>query len=122
MTTLTANHCELQLDYCNYTQTYFAKHTQKWSHDPINRYLRNETIPPRQVWENVKDDICFSKNEYLLFDDTVVDKNYSSKIEPARRQYSGNFVIRRNFFRIIRLNKSPKLGMTKKRKLVYCYR
>jgi hypothetical protein len=90
MTTLTANHCELQLDYCNYTQTYFAKHTQKWSHDPINRYLRNETIPPRQVWENVKDDICFSKNGYLLFDDTVVDKNYSSKIEPARRQYSGN--------------------------------
>lgn len=98
MPTLTATHCELQLDYCqfllashnNYTQTYFAAHSQKWSHDQINRYLRNETISPRQVWENVKDDIQFSKNGYLLFDDTVVDKNYSSKIEPARRQYSGN--------------------------------
>ena len=97
MTTF-ATHCELQLDYCqfllashtNYTQTYFAEHSQKWSHDQINRYLRNETISPRQVWENVKDDICFSENGYLLFDDTVVDKNYSSKIEPARRQYSGN--------------------------------
>ena len=98
MTTLPASTCELQLDYCqfllashtNYTQTYFAEHSQKWSHDQINRYLRNETISPRQVWENVKDDIQFSKNGYLLFDDTVVDKNYSSKIEPARRQYSGN--------------------------------
>ncbi len=91
MTTLTANPSDLQLDYCqfllashtNYTQTYFAEHTQKWSHDQINRYLRNETISPRQVWENVKDDIHFSKNGYLLFDDTVVDKSYSSKIEPA---------------------------------------
>lgn len=98
MTTLTANPSDLQLDYCqfllashtNYTQTYFAEHTHKWSHDQINRYLRNETISPRQVWENVKDDICFSKNGYLVFDDTVIDKSYSSKIEPARRQYSGN--------------------------------
>ena len=101
MITLTANHCDLcdlQLDYCqfllashtNYTQTYFAEHTQKWSHDQINRYLRNQTIPPTQVWQNVKDDICFSDQGYLLFDDTVVDKNYSSKIESARRQYSGN--------------------------------
>ena len=98
MTTLTVTPSDFQLDYCqfllasqtNYTQTYFAEHTQKWSHDQINRYLRNETISPRQVWENVKDDIQFSNNGYLLFDDTVVDKNYSSKIEPARRQYSGN--------------------------------
>ena len=89
----------LSVDYCqfllaiihtNYTQTCFAEHTHKWSHDQINRYLRNETISPRQVWDNVKDDICFSDNGYLLFDDTVVDKSYSSKIEPARRQYSGN--------------------------------
>ena len=87
------------MDYCqfllaiihtNYTQTCFAEHTHKWSHDQINRYLRNETISPRQVWDNVKDDICFSDNGYLLFDNTVVDKSYSSKIEPARRQYSGN--------------------------------
>ena len=89
----------LSVDYCqfllaiihtNYTQTCFAEHTHKWSHDQINRYLRNETISPRQVWDNVKDDICFSDNGYLLFDNTVVDKSYSSKIEPARRQYSGN--------------------------------
>ena len=98
MITLTDNHSNLQLDYCqfllvshiNYTQTYFAEHTQKWSHDQINRYLRNERITPRQVWENVKDDIQFSDNGYLLFDDTVADKNYSFKIEPARRQWSGN--------------------------------
>ena len=43
----------LSVDYCqfllaiihtNYTQTCFAEHTHKWSHDQINRYLRNETI------------------------------------------------------------------------------
>jgi len=42
------------------------------------------------VWGNVRDSIIFSPNGYLLFDDTVADKNYSSKIEPARRQWSGN--------------------------------
>ena len=98
MTTLTASASDLQLDYCqfllashtNYTQTYFAEHSQKWSHDQLNRYLRNETISPRQVWQNVKDDICFSPQGYLLFDDTVIDTSYSSAIESARRQYSGN--------------------------------
>ncbi len=98
MITFTGNQPNLQLDYCqfllvshiNYTQTYFANHTQKWSHDQINRYLRNERITPREVWENVKDDIRFSDNGYLLFDDTAADKNYSSKIEPSRRQGSGN--------------------------------
>ncbi len=31
-----------------------------------------------------------SENGYLIFDDTVVDKNYSYAIELVRRQYSGN--------------------------------
>ena len=42
------------------------------------------------VYEHVKDDIIRNDNGYLLFDDTVIDKNFSNKIEGVRRQYSGN--------------------------------
>ena len=31
-----------------------------------------------------------SPSAYLLFDDTVLDKQYASVIELSRRQYSGN--------------------------------
>jgi hypothetical protein len=87
-----------RLDYCqfllssqiNYTITYFAKHVTDWSHDMINRYLRGERIPPRLVWENVQPDLILSPTGYLVFDDTVLDKRYSSQIEVVRRQYSGN--------------------------------
>ena len=86
------------VDYCqfllvsqiNYTQTYFADHSENWSHDQINRYLRGEPIVPRQVWDNVCADIVPSENGYIVFDDTVADKRHSFKIEPARRQWSGN--------------------------------
>lgn len=87
-----------KLDYCqyllssqiNYTITHFADHTENFSHDAINRYLRNEKIRPAQLWENVKDKIKFSQNGYLIFDDTVLDKRYSREIESVRRQWSGN--------------------------------
>jgi len=87
-----------RLDYCqfllssqiNYTLTYFADHVDTWSHDMINRYLRGDRIPPRLVWENVQPDIVLSPQGYLVFDDTVVDKRHSSRIEVVRRQYSGN--------------------------------
>lgn len=87
-----------RLDYCqyllssqiNYTLTNFADHSQRFSHDQLNRFLRNQKLKPRLVWEQVKDSIRFSENGYLLFDDTVADKNYSFAIELVRRQYSGN--------------------------------
>jgi hypothetical protein len=87
-----------RLDYCqyllvsqiNYTLTNFAEHSQKFSHDAINRYLRGERIRPRLVWDNVEGQISRSPNGYIVFDDTVLDKNYSFAIELVRRQYSGN--------------------------------
>lgn len=87
-----------RLDYCqfllssqvNYTLTYFAEHAQKWSHDTIGRYLRGERITPALLWDNIKTKILPSAKGYLVFDDTVLDKNYSRKIEPARRQWSSN--------------------------------
>ena len=47
-------------------------------------------MTPRLIWEKTKQEIIFSPNGYLIFDDTVSDKNYSFEIELVRRQYSGN--------------------------------
>jgi hypothetical protein len=87
-----------RLEYCqyllssqiNYTLTNFADHTEKFSHDAINRYLEEERVTPHLVWENVKGQVEQTQEGYLVFDDTVVDKNFSFKIELVRRQYSGN--------------------------------
>ena len=87
-----------RLDYCqyllvsqiNYTLTNFADHCEQFSHDAINRYLRDERITPRLVWENVRTQVVPSVQGYLVFDDTVLDKHSSNQIELVRRQYSGN--------------------------------
>lgn len=87
-----------KLDYCqyllvsqiNYTLTNFAAHTEKFSHDAVNRFLRNEKLRPSVVWDNVKGQIVTTSEGYLIFDDTVIDKRHSSAIELVRRQWSGN--------------------------------
>lgn len=87
-----------RLDYCqyllstqtNYTITNFANHTEKIGHDSINRYLGREKLTPRLVWELVKTDVVPSPNGFVIFDDTVADKNFSRDIEGVRSQYSGN--------------------------------
>jgi len=86
------------LDYCqyllvsqiNYTLTNYAEHTEKFSHDMANRYLAGDEIRPRMVWENVKEQVTITPYGFLVFDDTVIDKNYASQMELVRRQYSGN--------------------------------
>ena len=87
-----------RLDYCqyllvsqiNYTLTNFADHCEQFSHDAINRYLCGERITPRLVWENVRGQVEPTPQGYVLFDDTVLDKNFSFAIGLVRRQYSGN--------------------------------
>lgn len=87
-----------RLDYCqyllvsqiNYTLTNFADHTEEFSHDTINRYLAGEKITPHLVWENVKGQVIQIAEGYLVFDDTVVDKNFSFKMDLVRRQWSGD--------------------------------
>jgi hypothetical protein len=92
-----------RLDYCqyllvsqiNYTITNYADHTQEQiSHDAINRYLRDDRLTSRLVWENVRSQIVPSAHGYLVFDDTVLDKNFSHKIELVRLQFSGNDLAR----------------------------
>ncbi len=87
-----------RLDYCqyllvsqiNYTLTNFADHCEAFSHDAINRYLRGERITPRLVWDNVRSEVVATAQGYVVFDDTVLDKNTSFAIDLVRRQYSGN--------------------------------
>jgi hypothetical protein len=74
----------------NYTLTNFAEHSSKFSHDTINRFLRGEKISPRLIWDNVESQLVTTESGYLIFDDTVLDKNFSFNIELVRRQYSGN--------------------------------
>ena len=87
-----------RVDYCqflvgtqiNYTQTYFADHCRHFSHDAINRYLNDDKITPAVAWKAIKSTINVSNNAALIFDDSVLDKRHSFKIEMVRRQYSGN--------------------------------
>src|SRR5690606_37693774 len=74
----------------NYTLTYFAEHSEEFSHDAINRYLNGEKLTSQMLWEQVREQVVPSEQGYLAFDDTVVDKNSSFRIELVRRQWSGN--------------------------------
>ena len=74
----------------NYTLTHFAEHSESFSHDQINRYLSEDRLTPRLLWEHVKNDLVMDPDGYLIFDDTVLDKRYAKKIALARKQYSGN--------------------------------
>ncbi len=76
-------------DYCqfliasvtNWTQTYFAARTEKWSHDQLNRFLRNENISSSELWQSVKDDI-----EYDDVDATIQECKVRWKIEQFHRE------------------------------------
>ena len=87
-----------KLDYCqyllsgqiNYTLTNMADHLQKWSHDTINRYLKGEKLTPRLLFEQVQPLLEPDPEAYLIFDDTVLEKNFGPSIELTRKQWSGN--------------------------------
>jgi hypothetical protein len=56
----------------------------------INRYLRDERLTPALVWKHTKAHITQSSEGYIVFDDSILDKNHSRHIESVRTQYSGN--------------------------------
>ena len=89
---LFSDYCQFLLaSFHNFTQTYLvSEHTDRWSHDQLNRLLREERISAGDLWRSVKNDIDFHPDGYLLFDDTVVSKPYAKKIESVRRQWSGS--------------------------------
>ena len=87
-----------RLDYCQYllssqinnTLTNCVEHSAHFSHDAINRYLAGDQLTPRLVWENVQGQVVQVDEGYLVFEATVIDKDFSQQIELVRRQYSGN--------------------------------
>lgn len=74
----------------NYTLTYMSEHLRDVSHDAINHYLLRDKLSPSKLWEHVKQDIEYSPNGVIVYDDTVLDKSHSNYIELVRWQYSGN--------------------------------
>lgn len=74
----------------NYTCTNLADHFAGLSHDDVSRYLKEEKLTPRLLWEKVSPLLSSCLEGYLLFDDVVLEKIHSTKIQGVRRQYSGN--------------------------------
>lgn len=85
------NYCQYLLSsQTNYTLTNYAEHVEQLSHDMVNRYLKEEKLTPQLVWEHTQNEIVLDESGYIVFDDSVIDKNYSKQIESVRWQYSGN--------------------------------
>jgi hypothetical protein len=74
----------------NYTCTNLADHFAGLSHDDVHRYLKEERLTPRLLWEKVSELFKSHPGGYLIFDDVVLEKIHSSKIAGVRRQYCGN--------------------------------
>ena len=88
---LFSDYCQFLLSsFTNWTQTYFADHIEKWSHDQLNRFLRNENISSSELWQSVQDDIEYDDDGYIIFDDFVLPKPYAKEIEVLRSQWSGS--------------------------------
>lgn len=85
------DYCQLIIaTFVNHTQTYMAEHQPVFSHDAINRYLMTDDVSQTAVWQSVAHLVRRSGNACLIFDDSVLDKRHSFKIELVRSQYSGN--------------------------------
>jgi hypothetical protein len=69
--------------------TYFAAHSEQWSHDAVKRYLMAEHLSGKEVWEHTRGLIETSGQGYVVIDDVVLDKDYSYDIELVRHLYSG---------------------------------
>lgn len=74
----------------NVTGTYFADTAAGFSHDQVTRFLRRSKLSPKIIRNKALSEIPLTPHGFVLFDDTVIDKDFSRKIELARTQYSGN--------------------------------
>ena len=74
----------------NFTGTYFADTVSGLDHNSVYRFLKHAKMTPRMVWEKTGSFLEASEDGYILFDDTVADKDFSFDIDMVRTQYSGN--------------------------------
>lgn len=65
-----------KLGYCQYllsspindTLTNLVEQVEGGSHDRVNRYLRQEKLTPRLLWENVKAQVQTCEDGFIVFD------------------------------------------------------
>src|ERR1700739_3760818 len=75
----------------NVTGTYLADTAGGvFSHDQVSRFLSGSKLTPRIIRDKALSQIPLSPHGFVLFDDTVIDKDFSFDIEMVRSQYSGN--------------------------------
>jgi len=65
-----------------------APENMSLSHDSISRWLATEKVQPKDLWEVAGKEID-RKRGILAFDDVVIDKSRSNKMELVNWQYSG---------------------------------
>lgn len=76
----------------NYTCTNLAEHLEgeaAQSHDAVCDFLSGEKLTPRGLWSVVEGLLQDGPESFLVFDDSVQDKRYSTQIELVKLQYSG---------------------------------
>lgn len=65
-----------------------APESMSLSHDSISRWLASAKVQPKDLWEAASKEIEKS-NGILVFDDVVINKSRSKKMELVNWQYSG---------------------------------
>ena len=58
------------------------------SHDSVTRWLSSSKAQPKDIWEAASKEIA-GRRGILAFDDVVIDKSRSNKMELVNWQYSG---------------------------------
>jgi len=58
------------------------------SHDSISRWLRASKVQPKDLWEVARKEVI-NRTGILVFDDVVINKSRSQKMELVNWQYSG---------------------------------
>ena len=74
----------------NYTCSNLAEHLENVSHDAVSDFLSRQHFTARDLYKLVRPLLNDTDEAYLIVDDSVQDKRYSTKIELTKRQYSGN--------------------------------
>ena len=69
----------------NYTDMYLADHLDGPPHDNVCYFPKNQRFTPRQIGQQVRPQVVRSARGYVLFDNTVLDKSHSRRIELVRR-------------------------------------
>jgi hypothetical protein len=76
------------LSYSAVSLSEVAPESMSLSHDSVTRWLSSAKVQPKDLWEVSEKEIK-GKPGMMAFDDVVIDKSRSSKMELVNWQYSG---------------------------------